>query len=50
MSGLPSSSPYLPVRRRAVGDIDLLVLPWFEGESHSAFDGLDGAASGEIRR
>ncbi len=29
-------------------DVDLLVLPWFEGEGLSAFDGLDRAASGEI--
>src|SRR6478609_8320755 len=31
-------------------DVDLLVLPWFEGEAPSAFDGLDRAASGEISR
>jgi len=31
-------------------DVDLLVLPWFEGEGPSVFDGLDGAASGEISR
>ena len=31
-------------------DVDLLVIPWFEGEGPSAFEGLDRAASGEIAR
>jgi leucyl aminopeptidase len=31
-------------------DVDLLVLPWFAGESAGAFDGLDGATVGEVTR
>jgi leucyl aminopeptidase len=31
-------------------DADLLVIPWYEGESSSALSGLDGATSGEIHR
>jgi leucyl aminopeptidase len=34
---------------RAV-DADLLVLPWFEEERLSAFDGLDAASAGELGR
>ena len=31
-------------------DTDLLVIPWFENEAHSAIDGLDLATSGEAGR
>jgi len=51
MSGASSSSAitcqFGPAQS---ADVDLLVLPWFEGEGPSAFDGLDRAASGEISR
>ncbi|MGC4083814.1 MAG: leucyl aminopeptidase [Vicinamibacterales bacterium] len=31
-------------------DVDLLILPWFEGDTPVTFDGLDAATSGEIAR
>ena len=30
--------------------VDLLVLPWFEGQTASSFDGLDAATAGELER
>ncbi len=30
--------------------VELLVLPWFEGQTASSFDGLDAATAGEIER
>ncbi len=30
--------------------VDLLVLPWFEGQTAASFDGLDAATAGEINR
>ena len=30
--------------------VDLLVLPWFEGQSAESFEGLDAATAGEIER
>ena len=51
MSGpSPSSSIACQFGSVQSADVDLLVLPWFEGEGPSAFDGLDRAASGEISR
>src|SRR6476620_10388689 len=31
-------------------DVDLLIVPWFEGEAPSVFAGLDAATAGEIER
>jgi leucyl aminopeptidase len=34
----------------ATVDVDLLIVPWFEGEASSATPGVDGAAGGDVKR
>jgi leucyl aminopeptidase len=46
-TGAPIACRFLPLQ--AV-DVDLLVLPWFQGESQTSFVDLDRATAGEIAR
>ena len=34
----------------ATVDVDLLIVPWFEGETASAVPGVDDAAGGDVTR
>ncbi len=47
-----SQTPSIACRFGALPSVavDLLVLPWFEGQTAGSFDGLDAATAGEIER
>jgi leucyl aminopeptidase len=51
MPSVPNSSPVTCLRASlSDADVDLLVIPWFEGDLAGTFDGLDRATGGELSR